>query len=267
MKVRKFIFKFTDHDNFRCKKIEVELLSNTASQWNENLDDIAGNIEWAVKYKQWEHKLKKQIEQVVADAHFNGNLFDQLGYRLDCKYREKKKKVKNLNKKPGRDVTLKVEFLMVKNVWKFEKEHRAGKKARDWDRVYTKDYTKHVFVLKSNELEEFSLEQVCEPIALEEDVLRYDQKPSQKASKQQTQTPLTDFLATSNSATLNKSKQSVQPVKPSQVQNQQSVKQSVQQLLQNLSQTPGQTGGDDEYRDKYMKYKKRYLELKEKNGY
>jgi len=64
MNVKKFIFKFIDHDNKKIVCYHVDTHCEHVMEWVHKEDPLK-HAEWILKEVGWKHKLKKKVEEAI----------------------------------------------------------------------------------------------------------------------------------------------------------------------------------------------------------
>lgn len=89
MKIKKFIYKFIDHDSRVCTEICVKIHIDKHEDHTKHLEAS----EQKSNYFEWKRKLKEKIKEEISKRHFDGNGFN--GYQVVCE--SFYKKVKKIN--------------------------------------------------------------------------------------------------------------------------------------------------------------------------
>jgi hypothetical protein len=308
MKVRKFCFKFLNHDKRECCEIEVTVFSDQMGQWkHHDENNLEAHATWMGRHAKWEKKLKHHVKHWIANhedliregiiereteskrGEKDGHNF--AGYKFHGEETEKKCKIINLNPEgKWTDIEFRQIMLMEKCKIKLVK----GQKPENWTDIFT-TYThiqKHFnFYLKSTEMDEkggeIELISVGQPFKIPPEGGRTENMPSRSrnqaimgadisvqnmASKARSRDVLGMNQATMGADT---SVQNMASKARSQnvlgmnqvVSNQNTITKNIGTMATNMMARPGDAlnqslvGGDD-YQNKYLKYKKKYVDLK-----
>lgn len=233
MQVRKFVFKFVNHDAQHIKVIKVFVHCNRVIEWTHHPDDVEAHIQWLTRHVRWEHQLKKEVKKLVLKKHFGTDEIHN-DYHF-CKESFKKEGEKiNVSPVGSTEIRLRQVKLLEECVFKFDK----GTKPADWKEIF--DYGKtveiHNFHLSGDDTTgEIKLTHLGQTFEV----------PSEGGI----------FASKSTKGTYNI---------PSNVTTNQTLS-NLANRLASASKTgtqPTVQQGGDIYEDRYMKYKKKYLDLK-----
>lgn len=240
MKIRKYCFKFIDNTQRVCVDIDVNVYCDKPHEW-ENEFNIEKHAEWMKQHIIWEHKLKmevinkiksasKQLSQTQTQSQSqeaNGHHFG--GFKFCKEIMKKECEIVNTNVEGNGIPTFRQIKLMEVRVLEFEK----GQKPQNWINILT-EYRKFNeifnYYLSNIENEEIELFQVAEPFVIPPETYELENASMVKN--------------VFSSVNLNPSKTS-----------------KTSQTIQ-VPQT-FMKGGND-YEEKYLKYKKKYVDLKQK---
>lgn len=258
MKVRGFELKFIDHDKKQILIICAKVHSTKVMEWVHNEDDVEKDIEWMIQHHRWEHMLKKKIHQLVKEKYFQ-NVAGKFGdYKLIKMKKKKEEELVNMDAAGEMDPSGGIRFRKIKLCEKLMTKFVRGQKPDNWTDMfdYKKIFRDHEFLL-TGDVNDANIE--LKPIA------SFD---------------ITEQGGNISNASLKTGQGNyVQPTKSnayglysnaSQTQNQLATNQLASQFTTNQQANQfatnqfaaNQTGGNDDYQDKYMKYKKKYMDLK-----
>lgn len=128
MKIRKFIFKFVDHDNKKVTKVVVEIQSDKMNQWKENESDIDGYVNWMSQHARWEKNLELKVKNMVHLKYFF-NQTKQFGdYRIMKECCRTESKCINLDVKKSDEIN----FLLTKCMETHKFKYVRGSLTGDW---------------------------------------------------------------------------------------------------------------------------------------
>jgi hypothetical protein len=120
MKIRKFIFKFVNHENKTIHIFEFDVHSSKMHQWDQKDDDVEGYVKWLSHHARWEKTLKKEIKRLVMEKNpaLGENFKD---YIMVCEKSERKSKNINTNRANNDEMHFVQVFHMEKCMLKFVK--------------------------------------------------------------------------------------------------------------------------------------------------
>lgn len=287
-KVKTFELKFIDHASKKKLVVEIDIYSNKIMEWIENDNDEAGYVEWLVQSGKKEMNLKKNIINFVNKTYLtagdNGK-FEE--YRLaKIKTKKESEMVNMSNESVGSRRIREVKSEDCKSM-KFVK----GENPADWRNVldYTKRHVYHEFFMNGDELADnitfvevakFEIPSPEVKLYTENGVSKINKNiVSQTMNKNQSQAAVPanqnvaakiNSAAATNSAAANKAAiikslglNQTAVTNLSANANLNASANANLNVARNLS-AQNQAGGnleDDDY-GKYMKYKKKYMELK-----
>jgi len=129
MKVREFIFVMIDHDNKTWLEVVFEIHSAKYNQWSTQDSDIGKYVDCMSRHIRWEKLLENRVTDILKNQYFPNGKFDE--------YRIKKKKIikifekVNLNPVPG-DILYKETKLSEKYITKMVK----GNDPTNWGDIH-----------------------------------------------------------------------------------------------------------------------------------
>lgn len=146
MKIKKYIFKFINHNDKTCLNVVVSVHSGERSEWTQDENDVEGFATWMAAHARWEMKLKNEITKVVASRYFKTTNFAD--YQLSKEMMKNNFGTVNMNSGKGKQ-RMRDLWLEEINIFKYQ----MGSKPTEWTDVY--NYTPieqhHHFFLIGNE--------------------------------------------------------------------------------------------------------------------
>ena len=295
MKIRKYIFKFIDHDNKTKHIAEFDVHSSKISEWTQNENDVEGFVQWMSQHARREMTLKNHIKSIVQDkvlALQNKNFGD---YRVVKQKMNKDSVSVNIsNNQPSDENRFRQVKLMEKYITKYER----GTKPNNWLDVLDYKVTDehYIYFLADDMSDRIDLR----PLRQEGDKFIIPQLNNESATTKtynnnimnvRNNTTVANTFSRNNTANINTGvsgatnanantiMQYVPTSRPGYTTgtNLATAVRTNNVLNRNIGTTAintanptantliGQTGGDDDYQDKYIKYKKykkKYIDLK-----
>ncbi|XWV25539.1 hypothetical protein QJ856_gp0216 [Tupanvirus deep ocean] len=136
MKIRKFLFKFIDHENEQIIEVEFDIHSSRVSEWTQNEDDVEGFGQWMGRHARWEMLLKNEVKRLVRQKYFaDANDFGD--YRLSKQYI--RKEIKNVNMSEA--ATDELHFRQARLMEKYITKYIRGTKPQKRGYIYNYDKT------------------------------------------------------------------------------------------------------------------------------
>ena len=292
MKIRKFIFKFIDHDNKTMRIIEFDVHSSKISEWTQNENDIEGFVQWMSQHARWEMMLKNHIKSIVQDkvlAVENRNFGD---------YRIVKQKIKKdiVNVNLSNQTSDENRFRQVKLMEKYVTKYERGAKPNNWSDILDYKVTNEHYIYfladdMSDRIDLRPLRQEGDKIVVPQSnngtsATKINNNNNNNIMNVRNNTAATNTFSR-NVANINTGvtgattgNNTILPYIPTgrpgyttgtnmatAVRTNNVLNRNIGTAAINTANTiantlVGQTGGDDDYQDKYTKYKKKYIELK-----
>lgn len=267
MKIRKFLFSFIDHDTTSTTEIAIDVFSNQILEWNHNENDLENNALWIAKNYIWEQTLKKQVKKIVNDKFFNEKTDVFADYRISKEKIKSDTEFVNMNHENSQ-VMFREKFLMEFNMVKFVK----GTSPEKWTNMFRYDTNYHhlEYSLKSKQGDSEIMLTELSYFNLPVEKSKMDSIKSTKSPKSpKSPNSLASATKSLNSATKSTNKSATLSV-TSATKPQSTEKANLtggQCAMNNLtdrrdSRNNSQQGGDME--EKYLKYKKKYMNIKNK---
>lgn len=243
-RVKKFELKFIDHEHKKKLCVEIIIHSVGTIEWDENDNNDEQYIAWLTYHGKKEMNLKKQVINFVATKYLGGNAFGpDNNYKLVKVNTSKQSNMINMgNGVNGNGIRKMREIKCIDcKMMKFMK----GTMPSDWRVIfnYPKQHFIHEYIVKGDEEIDFDTSQKA-----------YLEIPPEATHVEQTNVKpfnaqANDFLPSPRSSKVSEGRGSNQVLQPG----------SNKVLHQGSNQVVDQTGGSH---DKYIKYKKKYLDLK-----
>ena len=255
MKIRKFIFKFVNHENQTIHCFEFDIHSSKVHQWTQMENDVDGYVKWVAHHARWEKHLKKEVKEIIKNKFPKfGEIFHE--YVLVCEKSCKKSKNINTNRNPGAEMHFVQLFCMEKCVLKFVKG-LGMQKSKGPEKVLDMLKYKKYHEIIHLEVEDNENEIILRPIhcqkgneiVIPQDFNNQNMGSRNFMSRSSMAQPenIPSYMKGTNAATLNKSL------------NRNTL--NVGSNMPYVGTTDNQLGGHD-WEEKYQKYKEKYLRLK-----
>lgn len=241
MKEKKLIYKFIDNDTKTILVVEIVAHSGKSLEWDHNPEDVEGYVKWAEKSARWEMKLGFAADKIIREKYFNAVSPNEIGFGnfklMKMKTCEEASMV-NINNDPNPNaIRLKLVTCISKCVCKYIR----GEKPANWSDIFSYD--------KIHDSFHYQLEgdEMSEKVGLRE-VARFNIPHEKESSK--------FFTGIGSNANTNANTNV-----NSNVNAQGSFfREREQAQAQNQALTGG--GNDAQWRQKYLKYKKKHDDLK-----
>ncbi|XWV26873.1 hypothetical protein QJ857_gp0177 [Tupanvirus soda lake] len=147
MKIRKFLFKFVDHENRQIVHAEFDIHSSRVSEWTQNEDDVEGFGQWMGQHARWEMLLKNEVKRLVREMYFDGkNDFDD--YRLSKQYIRKEIKNINMSESATDEIHFRQGRLMEKYITKYVRGTKPQKRTEIYN--YNKTHVHYNYFLNDD---------------------------------------------------------------------------------------------------------------------
>ncbi|AGF85581.1 hypothetical protein QJ854_gp201 [Moumouvirus goulette] len=140
--MKKYIFKFVDHERRAVTKISVNVFTNKRNEDHPNPDDLDAHIEHAIKHVKRNHILKRELIRIVGERYFNNasSTNGRFGeYILKKHHHEKESDLVNISNEASQP-----RFRKVKQFEMHKVKFTRGKKPAEINQVF--DYTKNHYV-------------------------------------------------------------------------------------------------------------------------
>lgn len=231
MKIKKFIFKFIDHERSYIAKIMINVYCDGSKEWVEKPNDVDYAIKWAEKMARQGMALKEQVKQIVSKTYFSDNANNGAMKGEFADYRLIKEKISkeavNVNLNSNRNTEnvkqMKEAYCMEKCIFKMVR----GEAGANWTKMlfYPTDFVILSYKLADDETDRPSLT----PVPVKDNKLIV-------------------FSAADNAPTNNNSYAANDM--------------TYGQSQYNRGMRGGANDDSDDYKEKYMKYKKKYMDMK-----
>lgn len=300
MKVRIFLFKFIDHDNKKILKVEASVRSSLYIEWTEEENDIEGYVEWMSKHARWEYTLKKEIKKQISQRYFGNTDGKFNDYRISKRKIKKESDMVNMSKN-DKEVRFRETMLMEKWVFKYSKGTKPAEWTDVFDYACTHQHIEF-FLKGDDSTNEINLTVLADKINIpQEGVKRFNGSDSANARNTASTNMTSANLASARNASTNMASANMASARnasanlasasmassrnasasnmasarnttatnrgPAQVMTNSGAVGSV--TASNYFAVPyantaaaAQRGGNENYEEKYLKYKRKYLELR-----